>query len=130
MAKSTVKSANATRGQKAKAAHQKGTNQRAADQATLKAMYLADSENPLLLDIIAKAESFIKYHVKLAQDGTGARKTGYKLSDGTPEIENYFFSNDEIASEMKKAAGLQELLDYINRQLTLPEPTKKTKKVS
>lgn len=130
MANSKTKQANTTRAQKAKTAHSKATKQRASDQATIKSLYLASADDPILLDIITKAEAFIKYHIKLAQDGTGARKTGYKLSDGTAEIENYFFSSDEIAFEMKKAAGIQELLDYINRQLTLPEPKKQPKKVS
>lgn len=130
MANPKTQAANATRAQKAKALHEKKTKERAADAATMKALYLANSDDPILLDIMAKAKSFIGYHTKLAQDGTGARKTGYKLSDGTPEIENYFFSNDEIASEMKKAAGIQELLDYLERQVTLPEAKKQTKKVS
>jgi hypothetical protein len=130
MAKATTQAANRTRAQKVKALHEQKSKERASDQATLKAMYLANRDDPLLLDVMAKAKSFISYHVKLAQDGTGARKTGYKLSDGTAEIENYFFSNDEIASEMKKAAGIQELLDYLERQITLPEAKKKTKKVS
>lgn len=130
MAKASTQAANASRAQKAKAAHTKGTKERAADQATLKALYLQYREDPVLLDLILKCESFIKYHHKIAQDGTGARKTGYKLSDGTPEIENYFFSNDEVAAEMKKASGIQELLDYIIRQTTLPEAKKQVKKVS
>lgn len=130
MAKADTQKANQSRAQKAKEVHEKATKQRASDQATLKALYLTGKDDPILQDIIVKCESFIKYHTKLAQDGTGARKTGYKLADGTPEIENYFFSNDEIASEMKKASGIQELLDYITRQTALPEVKKQTKKVS
>lgn len=129
MANAKTSAANKTRAQKAKALHEQKTQERASDQATLKALYLANMNDPILLDIMAKAKSFIGYHTKLAQDGTGARKTGYKLADGTPEIENYFFSNDEIASEMKKAAGIQELLDYLERQTTLPEAKKQAKKV-
>lgn len=130
MAKTSTQKANATRAQKAKALHEQKTKERASDQATLKAMYLANPDDPILVDILSKSQQFIDYHVKIAQDGVGARKTGFKLSDGTAEVENYFFTNDEIASEMKKAAGIQELLDYLHRQLKIPTEPKVKKVVS
>lgn len=129
MAKATTKNANVTRAQKVKL-HEQNTKKRASDFATLKAMYLARKDDLLLADVISKCEEFIKYHTKLAQDGVGARKTGYKSTDGTPEIESYFFSNNEIVSEVKKAAGIQEILDYLHRQLILPESAKAKKIVS
>lgn len=130
MAKANTQAANKTRAQKAKALHEQKTKERASDQATLKAMYLANPDDPILVDVLAKCQEFISYHVRIAQDGVGARKTGFKLADGTAEIENYFFTNDEVASEMKKAAGIQELLDYLNRQLTIPVAPKVKKIVS
>lgn len=128
MAKEKTRAANATRGQAAKAEHEKQAKIRQQEQASLKALYLQERESPIIADILKKGKAFIDYHHKIAQDGVGARKTGYKLQDGTSEVENYFLSNDEIASEMKKAAGVQELVDYIERQLTLPNPESKAKK--
>jgi hypothetical protein len=118
-----VKTANLNRAQKAKALHDKKTKERLSDAKAVKAVYLAEREGPLLEDLLKKANGFIKYHVKIAQDGVGARKTGHLLSNGQPEVENYFLSNSEIAGEMKKAAGLQELVDYIERQTKLPDAT-------
>lgn len=127
--KATTKAANQTRAQKAKALHEKNSAVRAGDQAALKAMFMADKDNPLIANIIETGKGLIRYHVKIAQDGVGARKTGYKLENGTDEVENYVFSNDEIAGEMKRAAGLQELIDYIERQQKLPDPSMSPKKV-
>lgn len=123
-----VKTANLNRAQKAKALHDKKTKERLSNAKAVKALYLQEKESPLIEDILKKANGFIKYHVKLAQDGVGARKTGHKLTNGMDEVENYFFTNEEIAGEMKKAAGLQELVDYIERQIALPEDAPKAKK--
>lgn len=123
-----VKTANLNRAQKAKALHEKKTKERLSDAKAVKAVYLAEKDGPLLEDILKKANGFIKYHVKIAQDGVGARKTGHLLVNNQPEVENYFLSNSEVAGEMKKAAGLQELVDYIERQITLPEQEIKVKK--
>jgi hypothetical protein len=123
-----VKAANQTRAQKAKALHEKKTKERLGDAKAVKALYISEKDSPLIEDILKKANGFIKYHVKIAQDGVGARKTGHLLTNNQPEVENYFLSNDEVAGEMKKAAGLQELVDYIERQIRVPEPEVKVQK--
>ncbi len=83
-----------------------------------------------MLDFRAKAEQFIKYHHKIAQDGMGARPTGYKLQSGEQEIENYYLTDSQIAGEMKKAAGIQEMLDYLDRMLEPPKPITPKKKTA
>ena len=124
MAKAT-KAANQTRAQKAKELHEKKNEVRKRDAQAIKALYREAKDTPLIEDLIAKCKQFIAYHSKIAQDGVGARETGYKLEDGTKEVQNYFLSNDEIAGEMKKASGIQELLDYIERQIADPQPSAK-----
>lgn len=122
-----VKDANATRGQKAKALHDEKVKAARNEHEALKAVYLQEKDSPILADIISKAKRFQEYHVKLAQDGMGARKTGHKLVDGSDEVENYFLTDSEIAGNMKKAAGIQEIVDYITRMVTPPVPVKKDK---
>lgn len=122
-----TKAANATRGQKAKAIHDENMKALKNDHATLKALYMQEKDSPVIADILAKAKKFQEYHEKLARDGVGARKTGHKLVDGSDEIENYFLSDSEVAGNMKKSAGIQEMVDYINRMLTPPAPVKKAK---
>lgn len=122
-----TKAANATRGQRAKALHDENMKTLKNEQATLKAHYLKEKDSPVLADILHKAKKFQEYHEKLARDGVGARKTGYKLEDGSDEVENYFLSDSEISGNMKKSAGIQELVDYIKRMLTPPVDAKKSK---
>ena len=126
--KKSTAAANQTRAQKAKAIHEKAQAERVATAQNTKAIYQSEKDGPLLADILAKANGFIKYHVKIAQDGVGARKTGHLLTNNQPEVENYFLSDSEIAGEMKKAAGIQELVDYIERQTASPEEEVKVKK--
>lgn len=125
MAKKNTKQANLTRAQTAKVLHEENTKKRAAEQKSLKALYLSDVENPLLVDILSKARSFINYHIKIAQDGVGSRKTGDTYENGQPVFETYFLTDSEVAGNMKKAAGIQELIDYIERQVKEPLPTQK-----
>jgi len=118
-----VKAANQTRAQKAKAAHQKATKERASDAKAVKAIYLTEKEGPLLEDILKKATGFMKYHLKIAQDGVGSRKTGEKYENGTDVFEVYYLNPAERATHLDKAAGLQELVDYIERQTNVNDPT-------
>lgn len=109
------------RSRAAKQLHAQKTKNRAGEQALLKAAYLKDKDGTVLQDILSKARSFSKYHTKLAQDGMGARKTGHKLTDGTDEVENYFFEPHERLAHLDRSVGLDELINYIERQLRQPE---------
>lgn len=119
--------ANRTRAQKAKALHEKNQKLRAADEAALKAMYLAKKDDPVVQDILAKAKSFIQLHNKIAQDGVGARPTGEKYENGMDVIENIYLTNNQRAGHLDKSSGIQELVDYMERKLTLPAPDTKPK---
>jgi hypothetical protein len=121
MAKAGTRAANQTRAQKAKAVHQEKSKERANEQQTIKAQYVAARDGDIVQDVLAKAKKFQDYHKKLAQDGVGARRTGHKLVDGSEEVENYFLDKDERVSHLDKAAGLQELVDYLDRMIALPE---------
>lgn len=106
-----------TRVQKAQELHQRNTKERKDKIQEVRALYIQNKDNPVLLDILEKARSFSNYHIKIAQDGVGARKTGFKLEDGSAEVENIFLTNNKRVSELDKSAGILELVDYIERQL-------------
>lgn len=119
----SVKSANKNRAQKAKTVHEKASKKRSSDQKTLKAVYVAEKSAPLLEDILAKANGFIAVHNKIAQDGVGSRKTGHKLTDGSDEFDTVYLTASQRCGHLDKAAGLQELVDYIARQTVQAEPS-------
>lgn len=101
--------------------HERKTKERKEDAAGLKAAYLAAKDDTVLKDILTKLKSFAAYHVKMAQDGVGYRSTGAKLEDGSPEQELFYFTPEQRVSHLDKSAGQLELIDYIERQLTIPE---------
>lgn len=111
-----------TRVQAKAEAHKKATKDRADDIAYVKAAYQAEREGVVVQDVLAKAKAFAAYHTKVAQDGVGARKTGFKLENGQDEVENVYFTNEKRVSELDKAAGLMELVDYIERQIKVNTP--------
>lgn len=124
----SVKKANATRAQKAKAVHEAKSTERKNDQQTVKAAYLSGKGDLILEDLRKKITGFIQLNNKVAQDGVGARPTGYKLQDGSPEIENVYLTPEQRASYLDQSKGQQAILDYIDRQLTQPQPDQKPKK--
>jgi transcriptional regulator with XRE-family HTH domain len=97
--------------------HQRNSEERAKVASDTKASYLANKDNPILVDILKKARAFSAYHTKMAKDGVGYRSTGAKLEDGTPEQELFYYTSEKRVSEMDKSAGIDELIDYIERQL-------------
>jgi hypothetical protein len=123
----SVRNANKTRAQKAKATHEAATKQRKADAESLKALYLAKKDDAVLQDVLEKAKRFISLHNKIAQDGVGARPTGEKYENGMDVVENIYLTNNQRAGHLDKSAGIQELVDYIERQITPPAPDSKPK---
>lgn len=124
----SVKKANLNRAQKAKAEHEKATKKRADDARRIKVVYLNEKDGDLLTDVLAKAKGFMKYNIKIAQDGVGSRATGDLYENGTAVMETYFLTPAERVSHLDKASGLQQLIDYIDRQLQDPKPAKTKKK--
>jgi len=105
--------------QKAQELHKKNSEERAKKASDIKSAYLAGKDGIVLTDIVKKATTFAEYHVQLAKDGIGYRNTGNKLSDGSPEQELYYFTPEKRTSELDKAVGIEELLNYIKRQIEL-----------
>src|SRR5438105_1206378 len=75
--------------------HERRNKERAKKSATVKSAYQAVKDSTVIKDLLEKAKAFQEYHAKIAQDGVGARKTGYKLENGQAEVENYFLSQAE-----------------------------------
>lgn len=108
--------------------HERKSKERLNAVKQVHAMYQNPANADLLSDILKKAKAFSAYHVQMSKDGVGYRSTGAKLEDGSPEQELFFFTSEKRVSEIDKAAGIDELINYIERQLnaTTPEPTAKT----
>lgn len=123
-----VKSANQTRAQKAKVLHDKKSTERKNEQQTAKTAYVSGNGDVILEDLQKKIKSWIQLNNKVAQDGVGARATGYKLEDGTQEVENIYLTPVQRASYLDQSKGMQAILDYIDRQMTMPNPETKPKK--
>lgn len=127
MAKAATKSANATRAQKAKLVHEEKSTERKGELQTIKSGYLSRNGEVILEDLKNKILSWQRLNTQIAQDGVGARPTGYKLADGSPEIENIYLTPEQRATYLDKNAGMQVILDYIERQMAQPQPDSKPK---
>ncbi len=93
--------------------HAKNTKERAKAASDIKAAYMAAANDPVLLDVLAKAKAFCAYHIKVAKDGVGTDIKGALV----------YHSNERRVSELDRAAGIQSLIDYIERQLEeVPDP--------
>lgn len=127
MAKKETQSANLTRAQKAKAEHEKKSDERKSAAQTIKTAYLSGDGERILEDLQKKIKTWMALNNKVAQDGVGARATGYKLEDGSPEVENIYLTPEQRASYLDQSKGQQAILDYIERQLEQPKPDAKPK---
>jgi hypothetical protein len=107
-----------TRIQKVKDEHQKKANERANKQNELKVSYKKIIDEPAFKDILAKAKQFAAYHLTLAKDGVGYQQTGGKDDSGNPLQATVFFSHEKRVTELDKAAGIEELSNYIERQVS------------
>lgn len=128
MATKNAKAANATRAQKAKAAHEEGSKTRKNDQQFIKAAYLSGNGEVILEDLQNKIKLWQGLNNKVAQDGVGSRPTGYKLQDGSAETELIYLTPEQRASYLDQSKGQQAILDYIVRQLTVEPPKEKSAK--
>lgn len=117
----TPQAANRTRAQKAKALHDKKTTERKDEIQSERAIFKSEESKAVLEIIVSKCKRFQEWHTKIAQDGVGARETGYKLADGTKEVENVFLTPVQRVSHLDKNAGIQEILDFIDRMLAEPK---------
>jgi hypothetical protein len=128
MASETTKEKNINRAKIAKENHEKASKDRADTINKIHVAFLNGNWDIIYPNLIEKITGFQKYHIKIAQDGVGARTTGYKLEDGSPEVENIYLTASQRASHLDKAAGLEEILDYLNRMTIIPDSIVENKK--
>lgn len=121
-----------TKAQAARELHQKKNEERASIINELRVSYKKIREEPAFQDILAKAKQFAGYHLKMAKDGVGFRETGQKDEEGNPLQETVFFDKDKRTTELDKAAGIEELVAYLERQTSDEnlDPVKAKKVVS
>jgi hypothetical protein len=101
-----------------RAAHKEKAAVRASEIDSIKHSYARIKDEPAFRDILAKAKSFAAYHTKMAKDGVGYRDTGRFDENGKPIQEIVYYDQPKRLSELDKASGIEELEDYMLRQLT------------
>lgn len=125
-----TKKANQTRAQKAKEKYDEGAKKRANEQAMLKAAYLNGDGEIIVEDLFKKLRAWIGLNNKVAQDGVGNRPTGYKLRDGSAEIETIYLTAEQRASYLDQSKGQQAILDYLERMTAVPSSDVKLEKTA
>jgi hypothetical protein len=84
----------------------------------IKAQYKKIADEPAIVDLLAKIKSFQAYHMKIAQDGVA-----YKFKEAVADNkivqlkEEVKLTDGERTAQLERNAGIQEILDYIDRQL-------------
>jgi len=102
-----------------KQAEQKKRNAEMAEEVdSLRHSYARIKDEPAFQDILKKAKSFAAYHNKMAKDGVGYRDTGRFDEKGNAIQEIVYYTGEKRLGELDKASGIEELEDYILRQLT------------
>lgn len=106
-----------------KAVKRQGEQRKAlkGDQAALLVSYKKLQKDPAFLDLMKNVNDFIKYHQKLAQDGIGYT---IKSVDGKTVQEEKHFTPSERTGHLDKAAGIQEIIDFVGRKFQKLEPPK------
>ncbi len=101
-----------------RAEQKRKAEERAAELDSLKHSYARIKDEPAFQDILEKAKSYAAYHTKMAKDGVGYRDTG-RFDDNNKAIQEIvYYDQPKRLSELDKAAGIEELEDYIKRQIT------------
>ena len=103
--------ANQERAERAKR-HEEGTKERAQEVATLRAAYLQHRDSIVIRDILTKAKMFMQMHDDVARFGEGARQ-------GADGPQTFSLTPQERVSQLDRSAGIQELVDYIERQVKI-----------
>lgn len=85
----------------------------------LKEEYKKLETNPAFIDLLAKVDSFAAYHTKLAKDRTGIENHDEVVGEKVVTVQNIVkLSEGERLAELDRAAGIEEIKDYVARQLT------------
>ena len=105
-----------TRSQQARAEHDAKTSERLNDLREVRNSFREIKDTAAIKNLVNYISTMVKMNEKIARDGVGARRTGYKLQNGQEEVENVFLSKDERVAKLDRAAGQQDILDYLLRQ--------------
>ena len=105
------------------AKHKEATAARGNEQKELTAEYHKLRNSIALADLMAKAKTFAQYHAQVATDGVAYEQT-VSIAGNVQTVVR--LNHDDRVSHMDKAAGIQEIIDYLERKLTM-EPAKKDK---
>lgn len=107
------------------------TQETAAKEKQLKAEYYKIAQTPAFLDLQAKIQSFLDYHIKVAKDAVGfENKTVGRDESNNPITEQVLirFTSEQRLSDLDKGAGIQEIIDYVDRKLTIESSISSIKK--
>lgn len=107
-----------TRAQAVKELNARRAEERKRVEDGLKSAYAAIADDPAFKDILAKARQFAAYHTKVAKDRVGMRANGTNAS-GETKYEEYNLTEAERLANLDNAAGIEELLAYIERKLEI-----------
>lgn len=103
--------------------HQQAQLARDNVEKELRAEYLKVRKSIAVADILAKSKSFAAYHCQVAQDGVAYEPSTDEK--GNPRQQIVKLTPEERVTHLDKAAGLQEMIDYIERKLTIDSGIKK-----
>lgn len=109
---------NKSRIEKAKKAHTEANKARAEKLNELRVSYKKIKDTPAFKDILYMLQHLADLHSKMAKDGVGYRDTGQKSITGVSEQELIYFTPEKRVGELDRAAGLEEGVGYIERQIT------------
>lgn len=96
-------------------AHKEATKERTRHSNDLRISFKKIKDEPAFAEIMRMAKGFADYHSKMAKDGVGYRDNGNRDISGNPQQEIVYFTNEKRVSEMDKAAGIEEVIDYLVR---------------
>lgn len=99
------------------------TKDRVNAEKALKAEYHKIAKSPALLDLLAKVKSFADYHTKVAKDGVGFQES--RDDEGALQQMVIRLEPAQRLTELDKAAGIQEIIDYLDRKITIDTSTNK-----
>lgn len=91
--------------------HQRAQKERQSTTELVRASYLQIKDSEAIADLFKKCREFAAYHTQVAKDGVG-----YKMVDDTQEIVQ--LTPEKRLSELDKAAGIEEIIGYLERQVT------------
>lgn len=102
-------------------ARERAVAQREAREKQLKADYRKIKDEPAFVDLVAKIRSFAEYHTKIAKDGVGFENKVIGQHEGAPIQEQVVvkLTHEQRVTDLDKAAGIEEILDYVTRKVTI-----------